>query len=148
MERVSWERANSGGWRLLKEGEQGAELGMSPQSRGMGDWGPLGLCGPTELNHSLLPIPDPSGLGWGGRWWSRSERCPLQNGLMVACCKGFVDIVPLLRQCPHIDVNQQDKEGNTALMMAAQAGRRPSCPSLPSATPKMSSQERQGAKAK
>ncbi|NXI66308.1 AN33B protein, partial [Anseranas semipalmata] len=41
---------------------------------------------------------------------------------MVACCKGFVDIVPLLRQCPHIDVNQQDKEGNTALMMAAQAG--------------------------
>uniref|UniRef100_A0A493TME1 Ankyrin repeat domain 33 n=1 Tax=Anas platyrhynchos platyrhynchos TaxID=8840 RepID=A0A493TME1_ANAPP len=45
-----------------------------------------------------------------------------RNGLMVACCKGFVDIVPLLRQCPHIDVNQQDKEGNTALMMAAQAG--------------------------
>ncbi|XP_035164910.1 photoreceptor ankyrin repeat protein-like [Oxyura jamaicensis] len=45
-----------------------------------------------------------------------------RNGLMVACCKGFVDIVPLLRQCPHFDVNQQDKEGNTALMMAAQAG--------------------------
>ncbi|NXC43730.1 AN33B protein, partial [Penelope pileata] len=41
---------------------------------------------------------------------------------MVACCKGFVDIVPLLQQCPHVDVNQEDKEGNTALMMAAQAG--------------------------
>ncbi|XP_042746863.1 ankyrin repeat domain-containing protein 33B-like [Lagopus leucura] len=41
---------------------------------------------------------------------------------MVACCRGFVDIVPLLRLCPHVDVNQQDTEGNTALMMAAQAG--------------------------
>ncbi|XP_061217813.1 photoreceptor ankyrin repeat protein [Neopsephotus bourkii] len=45
-----------------------------------------------------------------------------RNGLMVACYKGFVDIVPLLQQCPYIDVNQQDKDGNTALMMAAQAG--------------------------
>ncbi|XP_031413567.1 ankyrin repeat domain-containing protein 33B, partial [Meleagris gallopavo] len=41
---------------------------------------------------------------------------------MVACCRGFVDIVPLLRHCPYVDVNQQDTEGNTALMMAAQAG--------------------------
>ncbi|NXL53759.1 PANKY protein, partial [Podilymbus podiceps] len=41
---------------------------------------------------------------------------------MVACYKGFVDIVPLLQKCPHINVNQQDKDGNTALMMAAQAG--------------------------
>ncbi|NXA43603.1 AN33B protein, partial [Eudromia elegans] len=41
---------------------------------------------------------------------------------MVACYRGFVDIVPLLRQCPHIDINHQDKEGNTALMVAAQAG--------------------------
>ncbi|NXE98866.1 PANKY protein, partial [Menura novaehollandiae] len=41
---------------------------------------------------------------------------------MVACSKGFVDIVPLLRKCPYINVNQQDKEGNTALMMAAEAG--------------------------
>lgn len=47
---------------------------------------------------------------------------PLQNGLMVACSKGFVDIVPLLRKCPYINVNQQDNDGNTALMMAAQAG--------------------------
>ncbi|NXT18328.1 PANKY protein, partial [Syrrhaptes paradoxus] len=41
---------------------------------------------------------------------------------MVACCKGFVDIVALLQKCPYINVNQQDKDGNTALMMAAQAG--------------------------
>lgn len=41
---------------------------------------------------------------------------------MVACYKGFVDIVPLLRKCPYININQQDKDGNTALMMAAQAG--------------------------
>ncbi|KFW64223.1 Ankyrin repeat domain-containing protein 33B, partial [Pygoscelis adeliae] len=45
-----------------------------------------------------------------------------QNGLMVACYKGFVDIVSLLQKCPYINVNQQDKDGNTALMMAAQAG--------------------------
>ncbi|NXX41942.1 PANKY protein, partial [Tricholaema leucomelas] len=41
---------------------------------------------------------------------------------MLSCSKGFVDIVPLLRQCPYINVNQEDKDGNTALMMAAQAG--------------------------
>ncbi|XP_074989716.1 photoreceptor ankyrin repeat protein [Calonectris borealis] len=45
-----------------------------------------------------------------------------RNGLMVACYKGFVDIVSLLQKCPYINVNQQDKDGNTALMMAAQAG--------------------------
>ncbi|KAM6927186.1 photoreceptor ankyrin repeat protein [Xenentodon cancila] len=44
------------------------------------------------------------------------------NGLMVACCKGFVEIVHGLHNCPFIDVNQQDKEGNTALMIASQAG--------------------------
>ncbi|NXH15896.1 PANKY protein, partial [Bucco capensis] len=41
---------------------------------------------------------------------------------MLACSKGFVDIVPLLQKCPYLNVNQQDKDGNTALMMAAQAG--------------------------
>ncbi|XP_074931715.1 LOW QUALITY PROTEIN: photoreceptor ankyrin repeat protein [Phalacrocorax aristotelis] len=45
-----------------------------------------------------------------------------RNALMVACYKGFVDIVPLLQKCLYINVNQQDKDGNTALMMAAQAG--------------------------
>ncbi|KAM8914056.1 photoreceptor ankyrin repeat protein [Spinachia spinachia] len=44
------------------------------------------------------------------------------NGLMVACCKGFVDIVYGLYTCPFIDINQQDNEGNTALMIASQAG--------------------------
>ncbi|XP_009462582.1 PREDICTED: ankyrin repeat domain-containing protein 33 [Nipponia nippon] len=57
---------------------------------------------------------------------TRSEATELdingRNGLMVACYKGFVDIVPLLQKCPYINVNQQDKDGNTALMMAAQAG--------------------------
>ncbi|XP_048183501.1 photoreceptor ankyrin repeat protein [Corvus hawaiiensis] len=57
---------------------------------------------------------------------TRSEATELdingRNGLMVACSKGFVDIVPLLRKCPYINVNQQDNDGNTALMMAAQAG--------------------------
>lgn len=48
---------------------------------------------------------------------------PPQNGLMVACFKGFVDIVTLLSKCPYIDINRQDNDGNTALMIAAQAGR-------------------------
>nr|XP_057939151.1 photoreceptor ankyrin repeat protein-like [Doryrhamphus excisus] len=45
-----------------------------------------------------------------------------RNGLMVAVCKGFVDIVALLHVCPLIDINHQDSDGNTALMIAAQAG--------------------------
>ncbi|XP_070692965.1 photoreceptor ankyrin repeat protein [Pempheris klunzingeri] len=44
------------------------------------------------------------------------------NGLMVACCKGFVDIVYGLHGCPFIDINHQDNEGNTALIIASQAG--------------------------
>ncbi|XP_062256358.1 photoreceptor ankyrin repeat protein [Platichthys flesus] len=44
------------------------------------------------------------------------------NGLMVACCKGFIDIVYGLHSCPFIDINHQDNEGNTALMIASQAG--------------------------
>lgn len=42
---------------------------------------------------------------------------------MVACCKGFVDIVHGLHNCPFIDINHQDNEGNTALMIASQAGK-------------------------
>uniref|UniRef100_A0A8C8SI73 Ankyrin repeat domain 33 n=1 Tax=Pelusios castaneus TaxID=367368 RepID=A0A8C8SI73_9SAUR len=57
---------------------------------------------------------------------SRSEVMELdingRNGLMVACFKGFVDIVTLLSQCPYLAINHQDHDGNTALMIAAQAG--------------------------
>ena len=42
---------------------------------------------------------------------------------MLAVSKGFVDIVTLLHTCPQIDINHQDNDGNTALMIAAQAGR-------------------------
>ncbi|KAM3679581.1 ankyrin repeat domain-containing protein 33B [Ammospiza nelsoni] len=45
-----------------------------------------------------------------------------RNGLIVACYQGYVDIVMALAQCPHLDVNWQDNEGNTALITAAQAG--------------------------
>ncbi|XP_043575172.1 ankyrin repeat domain-containing protein 33B-like isoform X1 [Chiloscyllium plagiosum] len=45
-----------------------------------------------------------------------------RTGLMVACYQGFMDIVFLLAGCPHLDVNWQDKEGNTALIIATQAG--------------------------
>ncbi|XP_012789310.2 photoreceptor ankyrin repeat protein [Sorex araneus] len=44
---------------------------------------------------------------------------------MVACCRGFGSIVALLSRCPFLDVNHQDKEGDTALMLAAQAGHAP-----------------------
>lgn len=47
-----------------------------------------------------------------------------QTGLMVACYRGFESVVALLSRCPFLDVNQQDKEGDTALMLAAQAGER------------------------
>ncbi|TKS87899.1 Ankyrin repeat domain-containing protein 33B [Collichthys lucidus] len=43
-------------------------------------------------------------------------------GLLVACYQGYVDVVIALSQCPHLDVNWQDSEGNTALITAAQAG--------------------------
>ncbi|XP_028308603.1 photoreceptor ankyrin repeat protein [Gouania willdenowi] len=45
-----------------------------------------------------------------------------KNGLMLAVSKGFVDIVSLLHLCPFIDINHQDNDGNTALMIAAQSG--------------------------
>ncbi|TRY66481.1 hypothetical protein DNTS_005372 [Danionella cerebrum] len=45
-----------------------------------------------------------------------------RNGLMLAVARGFVDIVYGLNQCPDLDINHQDNEGNTAIMIAAQAG--------------------------
>ncbi|XP_023598190.1 photoreceptor ankyrin repeat protein isoform X1 [Trichechus manatus latirostris] len=44
---------------------------------------------------------------------------------MVACYRGFRSVVALLSHCPFLDVNQQDKEGDTALMLAVQAGHVP-----------------------
>lgn len=34
-----------------------------------------------------------------------------------------MDTVVVLAECPHVDVNWQDSEGNTALITAAQAGK-------------------------
>ncbi|XP_076132100.1 photoreceptor ankyrin repeat protein [Alosa pseudoharengus] len=45
-----------------------------------------------------------------------------RNGLMLAVSKGFVDIVSGLHTCPFVDINHQDNDGYTALMIAAQAG--------------------------
>ncbi|KAB0393247.1 hypothetical protein E2I00_015577 [Balaenoptera physalus] len=52
-----------------------------------------------------------------GPWHSSAH-----TGLIVACYHGFVDTVVVLADCPHVDVNWQDSEGNTALITAAQAG--------------------------
>lgn len=49
---------------------------------------------------------------------------------MVACYRGFESIVALLSRCPFLDVNQQDKDGDTALMLAVQAGERLPNPTL------------------
>lgn len=57
----------------------------------------------------------------------------LQTGLIVACYQGYVDVVIALSQCPYVDVNWQDKEGNTALMTAAQAGKGSGAIQLPKA---------------
>lgn len=46
-----------------------------------------------------------------------------QIALLVACYQGYVDVVIALSQCPYLDVNWQDSEGNTALITAAQAGK-------------------------
>ena len=46
-----------------------------------------------------------------------------QSGLIVACYHGYQDVVIALSQCPYLDVNWQDNEGNTALITAAQAGK-------------------------
>ncbi|TRY58812.1 hypothetical protein DNTS_022325 [Danionella cerebrum] len=45
-----------------------------------------------------------------------------RTGLIVACYQGYVDVVIALSQSPHLDVNWQDNEGNTALITASQAG--------------------------
>ncbi|KAF3858517.1 hypothetical protein F7725_011718 [Dissostichus mawsoni] len=45
-----------------------------------------------------------------------------RSGLIVACYQGYVEIVIALSQCPYLDINWQDNEGNTALITAAQAG--------------------------
>ncbi|TNN33195.1 Ankyrin repeat domain-containing protein 33B [Liparis tanakae] len=45
------------------------------------------------------------------------------SGLIVACYHGYVDVAMALSQCPYLDVNWQDNEGNTALIIAAQAGK-------------------------
>ncbi|XP_065120745.2 photoreceptor ankyrin repeat protein [Paramisgurnus dabryanus] len=49
------------------------------------------------------------------------------NGMMFASYKGFLPIVYGLHACPHLDINHQDNDGNTALMIAAQAGHASIC---------------------
>uniref|UniRef100_A0A673L806 Uncharacterized protein n=1 Tax=Sinocyclocheilus rhinocerous TaxID=307959 RepID=A0A673L806_9TELE len=61
-----------------------------------------------------------------------------RTGLIVACYQGYVDVVIALSQCPYMDVNWQDNEGNTALMTAAQAGKGNEDIKLQSATPSRS----------
>lgn len=54
---------------------------------------------------------------------SHSHVFCFQSGLIMACYHGYVDVVMALAQCPYVDVNWQDNEGNTALITAAQAGK-------------------------
>lgn len=62
------------------------------------------------------------------RWMPRRFVFVFQSGLIVACYNGYVDVVIALSQCPYLDVNWQDNEGNTALITAAQAGNPPPRP--------------------
>lgn len=43
--------------------------------------------------------------------------------LCHACASGLLPIVQLLSEVSGVDVNQGDKEGNTPLIFAAQAGK-------------------------
>ncbi|KAM5288642.1 photoreceptor ankyrin repeat protein [Ctenodactylus gundi] len=98
-----------------------------------------------------LPCPSQEtsapGCKLGGLYWACARNDPVQlqavldagvspeeatqvdgngrTGLMVACVHGFERVVALLSRCPFLDVNQQDNDGNTALMLAAQAGHMP-----------------------
>uniref|UniRef100_A0A8C2V9D9 Ankyrin repeat domain 33B n=2 Tax=Chinchilla lanigera TaxID=34839 RepID=A0A8C2V9D9_CHILA len=83
---------------------------------GLGPWlSPL----PSRSTAGLLGSPAPS--TGSARPLTRCPSC-FQTGLIVACYHGFVDSVVALAECPHVDVNWQDSEGNTALITAAQAG--------------------------
>jgi len=47
----------------------------------------------------------------------------LQTGFSLACAVGKLDAMKALVQSGWIDVNQDDNEGNTPLMLAAEAGK-------------------------
>lgn len=92
-------------------------------------WCSLAGSVPESLSVPPALSPHPPGEGRGSlTCWLI---CHPQNGLMVACYAGFLDIVVLLSGCPYVDINHQDNDGNTALMIAAQAGRHQPCQELP-----------------
>ena len=51
-----------------------------------------------------------------------SASSPSQTGLSHACGNGFLPILELLCEVEECDINLPDKEGNTPLIFAAQAG--------------------------
>ncbi|XP_021565980.1 ankyrin repeat domain-containing protein 33B [Carlito syrichta] len=81
-----------------------------------------GTPGPPLMPYDkgLLFAPVEQGMALSGR--TKEPGQTRQTGLIVACYHGFVDTVVALAECPHVDVNWQDSEGNTALITAAQAG--------------------------
>lgn len=100
---------------------------LGPQEEGSGgEWVFPGAG--TSLGHWVWRAQEPKGF------LEQSPGAELllpQTGLMLACYHGFGSVVALLSRCPFLDVNQQDKEGDTALMLAVQAGAR--LPTPPSA---------------
>ena len=55
-----------------------------------------------------------------------SPRCVcVQTGFSHLCSNGLAAAVDLLHNVPEVDVNIPDKEGNTPLIFAAQAGKPP-----------------------
>lgn len=92
--------------RILERGitkEEAMELDINSRVRGMELFTSTDFSSETTLNQSSVLF-------------------LRQNGLMVAISKGFIDIVQTLNVCPLIEINHQDNDGNTALMIAAQAG--------------------------
>ncbi|XP_078454642.1 ankyrin repeat domain-containing protein 33B-like [Lampetra planeri] len=65
-------------------------------------------------------------LGQGATWGDvNATDANGRTGLAVASCCGFAGVVSVLLQCPLVDVQVPDNEGNTALMLAVQAGNVP-----------------------
>ena len=48
--------------------------------------------------------------------------CLFQTALAHACFSGCLPIVEVLSEVPGVDVNLADKEGNTPMIFASQAG--------------------------